>query len=128
MGRIIINTYKNLFLTPVSEDDTRLQVFMNSKLLCQEVFRMESNKENIKDIFIYSGELDQQNFNSLINVIKTSTDKPTNICFAGAKDYSDKVSNFKYKYNHFPDNITISHTLVELDENKDHLIKKGLHL
>ena len=111
MGKIENKTYKNIFIT--HEDTTTLQVFMQSKYLCGDIFRIEADKPSIKDIAIFCSELDQKDFNTLINKIMSITKKPTYISFAGDKDYRENEDRFREIYKKFPDNIFISHTVLE---------------
>lgn len=123
MGTIENKTYKNIFITPHEETKT-LQVFMNGKSLCGDIFRLEAEKKSVEDIAIFCNELEQTDFNTLINKIKSITDKTTYISFGPQKDYTGYVSTYKEQYMHFPDNIFIRNTFVEIDENKNNLIKK----
>lgn len=111
MGRIENQTYKNIFLT--HEDTTTLQVFMKGKALCGELFRVEAAKPSIKDIAIFCSELEQKDFNTLINKIMSITKKPTYISFSGEKDYRENEDKFREIYKKFPDNIFIMHSVLD---------------
>ena len=122
MGKIENKTYKNVFVTPTDKVVT-LQVFMKGKTLCGELFRAQAEHPEVKDIAIFCTELDQREFNILINKIKSITDKPTYISFASDKNYNQYAEEYKYLYRHFPDNIYIRNVVVRMDEEKDNLIK-----
>ena len=122
MGKIENKTYKNIFITP-TKDILTLQVYMEDKLLCGDIFRLEAEKENVRDIAIFCTDLEQKEFNILINKIKSITDKPTYISFATSKNYKKYIEDYRFLYRHFPDNVSIRNVIVDFDEEKPNLIK-----
>jgi hypothetical protein len=124
MGTIENKTYKNIFVTP-TKDVLTLQVYMQDKYLCGDIFRIEAEKESVHDIAIFCSELEQKDFNTLINKIKSITDKPTYISFASENNYKKYIEDYKYQYRHFPDNISIRNVIVEFDQEKSNIIRPG---
>lgn len=138
MGRIIDYLNKNIFVTPEQGEGT-LEVYIGDrenknkrdfgKNLTKELFKGESLKSSIKDISIITGKLSQKDFNKIIDVIKDATSKPTCITFVPEKDKKEYIRDAYKRYvksyreqdpenpRHFPDNILITNTLVELDDN-----------
>lgn len=145
MGRIIDYLNKNIFITPEQGEGT-LEVYIGDrenknkrdfgKNLTKELFKGESLKSSVKDISIITGKLSQKDFNKIIDVIKDSTDKPTCITFVPEKEEKEYIRDAYKRYirsykeqnsekpKHFPDNVLITNTIVENDENKDNYIKK----
>lgn len=124
MGKIENKTYKNLFITP-TKDILTLQVYMQGKLLCGDIFRIEAEKDCVQDIAIFCTELDQKEFNILINKIKSITTKPTYISFPSDRNYKKYIEEYRYQYRHFPDNVSIRNVVIDYDEEKSNIIKNN---
>ena len=127
MGKIENKTYKNIFVTP-TDNVVTLQVFMQGTKLCGDIFRLQVEHQEVKDVAIFCTDLDQKDFNVLINKIKSITDKPTYISFASDKNYEKYAEEYRYQYRHFPDNVFIRSAIVRSDEEKINLIKPSTNL
>ena len=122
MGKIENKAYKNIFVTP-TDNVLTLQVYMQGTKLCGDIFRLQVEHENVKDVAIFCKELEQKDFNVLINKIKSITDKPTYISFASDKNYKNYVEEYRFQYRHFPDNIYIRNIVISSDEEQTNIIK-----
>jgi hypothetical protein len=135
MGYIKDMNYKNLFLTPEEGEDI-LQVFITGHTLSREMFNTQANKHRVASINIVSGNLEQKDFNGIIDTIKLTTDKPTCIAFIPVKDEKEStpaaykrykegyINQDKENPKHFPDNVQIYHMLMDVDNNKDNYKKR----
>ena len=137
MGKLIINTYKNTFVTP---DDTNgvLKVYMSGSALCESIFQMQALRATVDNIEIFAGQLSQKEFNEIIDIIKKTTVKTTDLTFFPVLNPNEELQNAYTRYEqgyreqnadnpkHFPDNIFINTSLVEIDEEKDNLIKPNI--
>ena len=157
MGRVENPTYKNIFINPENNSKSKkLDVYMEGTKLCRAIF--EEKAKFVENINIYAGKLNQEDFNLLVSTIKqTATDKIINITFSpvefdeldenlSPEELQEKQNAIYKKYmdgyresgilkdpengqiRHFPDKLTINHAIMDIDETKDNLIKKGLHM
>ena len=127
MGRIENKSYKNIFVTP-TDNVVTLHVYMQGNQLCGDIFRLQVEHPDVKDIAIFCTDLNQNDFNILINKIKSITDKPTYISFASEKNYERYADEYRYQYRHFPDNVFIRNTVIRSDEEKSNLIKPNSNI
>lgn len=137
MGKMIDYSYKTIY--ELSEDIGTLNVMMEGKNINQDIFRAKANKQNVVDISIIAGFLSQNEFNNLITVIHNSTDKNIDLTFIPeikeGEEITDAYNRYIEKYRnqiqdtprHFPDNIFMNHTAIEIDNLKDNY-KKRNHL
>lgn len=134
MGKIIDYPYKTIYEVP--EDIGTLEVIMEGKKINQETFKTKSNKQNVADISIITGLLNQIDFNNLVAVIHNSTEKNVYLTFIPEmgedEDITSAYDRYVEKYRmqiegvprHFPDNIFINHTAVDIDNLRDNYKKK----
>lgn len=125
MGRIENKTFNNIFITPSSGNGT-LEVYLQSRLLNQDLFRLEMKKNNILNAIIFMVDLDEKDFFNLINKIKACTTKEVFLAVTGDIDYLPYIEKYRTKYEHFPDNVFINHTVVDYDQHNNLVIKKSL--
>ena len=119
MGRIENKVYKNVFVT--HEETKTLQVYMKSKMLCGDIFRIEVEKPKIVDIAIFCGALEKKDFNVLINKIKSITSKPTIITITTDNkniNIDKYIENYKLTFTHFTKNVVVKSVIIEKDSNK----------
>ena len=127
MGKIEKPLDNSTFITPDRRNPITktFYVRMKDKMLDGDFFRKGAEKSYVEDIAIICDEINQIEFNILVNKIKSITVKPTFIYFRGKSDYEKYRDDYVTLYRkRFPDNVFIMNILKEQEANYQDVIKK----